>query len=119
PAPGALPWGEAGEPPTAAFRVPAHDELRRLLERLGEPLVSTSVNRSGEPPLRSAIEIERVFGADLDGILAESEREAAMTAASTLADATVWPPRLLRQGTFDLHAALARWRDSQQGARFK
>jgi L-threonylcarbamoyladenylate synthase len=40
---------------SVALRVPADSRLRLLLERLGRPLYSTSVNRSGQPALwRSA-----------------------------------------------------------------
>lgn len=44
-----------------AVRVPAHEELRLLIRRVGEPLVSTSVNRAGEEPLRWISAIRKAF----------------------------------------------------------
>ncbi len=44
-----------------AFRIPADPVLRAFLLYLGEPLSGTSLNRSGDPPLRSLEEIRRVF----------------------------------------------------------
>ncbi len=46
---------------TLAFRVPASASLRRIISRLGEPLVSTSLNRSGMQPLGSPREIPANF----------------------------------------------------------
>jgi len=44
-----------------AFRIPEDPLLREFLVYLGEPLSGTSLNRSGEPPLRSLEEIRMVF----------------------------------------------------------
>ncbi len=106
----ALPWGEALESgPTAAFRVPAHPRLRRLLAKLGAPLVSTSVNKSGAEPLRSAAAIAGVFGSEDDLWLFRDRglEKCAEALGSTVADMTVWPPQVLRRGRFDVAAALS------------
>ena len=46
-----------------AFRVTSHPIARELSESLGKPLVSTSANEAGKPPMYSAQEIIRVFEA--------------------------------------------------------
>ncbi|WP_235041335.1 L-threonylcarbamoyladenylate synthase [Vreelandella profundi] len=45
-----------------ALRVTAHPVMKALCEAFGGPLVSTSANRSGEPPAMSAAEITGIFG---------------------------------------------------------
>ena len=45
-----------------AVRVPAHAAARDVCYLLGTPLVSTSCNRSGKRPCRSAREVRRQFG---------------------------------------------------------
>lgn len=39
------------ESETVGIRIPKHDFTRKLLQKIQEPLVATSVNTSGEPPL--------------------------------------------------------------------
>ncbi len=105
-----VPWGEVRNGvPTAAYRVPAHPALRGLLAAVGEPVVSTSVNRSGQAPLLDAESIQREFGAEVAAIVIDPGLERRPAQASTLGDFTAWPPRTLRPGAFDLDAALAAW----------
>jgi len=83
---------------TVAFRVPDLEPLRELIDELGEPVVSTSANRSGESPLHRLEEIERVFGPHVD-LLVASRREA-QDLPSTIVDFTQQEPRLIRQGSY-------------------
>lgn len=50
---------------TAGARLPAHEFTRDVIAACGEPLWLSSVNRTGEPPLRDASAIERQFGEHL------------------------------------------------------
>lgn len=92
----ALPAAAGGS--TLAFRIPAHDELRKMLSRLGFALTATSANRAGAEPI--------VDPADLDALLAGH-------------DAIVWdegelpggPPSTLVEKT-----ASGRWQVLRQGA---
>ena len=105
----AQPWGETVESgATAAFRVPAHPRVRALLAKLGAPVLSTSVNRTGRAVRRREAEIEAVFGSETDlWFCRDRGLEArAPGPGSTLVDCTSWPPRLLRRGLFDLDASL-------------
>ncbi|HEX7079792.1 MAG TPA: L-threonylcarbamoyladenylate synthase [Gammaproteobacteria bacterium] len=54
---------------TVAVRLTAHSISRALCCRAGSALVSTSANRSGRPPLRSALAVRRALGAELDDVL--------------------------------------------------
>jgi len=108
----ALGWGETVESgATAAFRIPAHPRLRQLLATIGAPIVSTSVNRSGSPPLQNEVEIRAEFGAadDLWFFRDRGLETRAPGRGSSVVDLRNWPPRLLRAGAFDLDAALAEW----------
>jgi L-threonylcarbamoyladenylate synthase len=46
-----------------AVRVPAHPLPRALCREAGRALVSTSANRSGQQPARTALEVRRKLGA--------------------------------------------------------
>lgn len=88
--------------PTVAVRVPALDPLRRLIDAVGEPIVSTSVNRAGEEPLQDAHAIRREFGAEVDLIVAG---EIPGGASSTLVDACGRTPKVIREGAYAWAAA--------------
>jgi len=83
--------------PTVAVRVPALAPLRALIERIGEPIVSTSVNRSGSEPLADAHEIRREMGDEVDvivGGLSDGHL------ASTIVDLSGKSPRVVRRGSY-------------------
>ncbi len=65
PASSACPPLLTGGRPTIAVRVTAHAGAARLCRRLGMALVSTSANKSGQPPATSAAECRRIFGAQV------------------------------------------------------
>jgi L-threonylcarbamoyladenylate synthase len=80
-----------------AVRLPAHAALAALLERLG-PVTGTSANRSGDSPCYRADAVEEVLGGELDVIVDGGTTPGGL--ASTLLDATVDPPRVLRAGAY-------------------
>lgn len=55
---------------TIAVRVSDHPIVRRLSLRCGSALVSTSANFAGRAPARSALEVRRRLGRDIDFVLA-------------------------------------------------
>ena len=65
-----VPAALTGGRSTVAVRVTAHEIARRLCERVGSALVSTSANVSGRPPLCTALAVRRVLGRDVDFVLA-------------------------------------------------
>lgn len=58
-----------GEHDTLAVRVTAHPLAAALCRAFGGPLVSTSANRAGRPPAKSALAVRREFADDLDLIV--------------------------------------------------
>ncbi len=58
-----------GRHPRVGVRVTDHATAAELCRRAGTALVSTSVNRHGEPPLRDAHAVVREFGDKLDAVV--------------------------------------------------
>ncbi len=84
------------------LRMPAHVALRDLLARIG-PVTGTSFNRTGEPPCLDPEEAVRLMPGEID-VFVDGGRTAGGL-PSTLLDATVDPPRVLREGAFPWPAA--------------
>ena len=85
---------------TVGVRVPGHAVALGLVRAAGRPVTAPSANPSGAPPPTLAAEVARLFPGTLDLIL-----DGGATAGgegSTVADCTVWPPRILRQGPIRL-----------------
>ncbi len=80
-----------------AVRVPGYNELCSLITLVGEPLVSTSVNITGQPQLTRIEEIRKAFPG-IDAYLSRPGRKS--TVASTIVDFTVQPPCLIRSGRY-------------------
>lgn len=68
PAPAAPRWLR-GDHASLAIRVSAHPGVQALCRAWGGALVSTSANRSGEPPLAGPAALREAFGDALAGIL--------------------------------------------------
>ena len=64
-----IPFWLTGGRETLAVRVTGHALSRRLCESAASPLISTSANRSGRPPLRRALQVRREFGTSVDYVL--------------------------------------------------
>lgn len=85
---------------TTGIRVPDNKFLQEILGKTGAPVISSSVNLSGMPAMNDIKEIIAVFEDKVDlivdgGTLPES-------APSTIADITVNPFRILRQGAMEI-----------------
>ena len=70
PAAPALPFWLSGGRSTLAVRVTAHPIASALCRELGMALVSTSANRSGRPPARTALAVRTQLGDGVDEIVA-------------------------------------------------
>jgi L-threonylcarbamoyladenylate synthase len=79
---------------TIAARIPDLAWLRALLARTG-PLVSTSANGAGEPPIKSPDALPHGMQEALDAVLDQGSREGK---PSTIVDFTGSEPRLIREG---------------------
>ncbi|HEV7905529.1 MAG TPA: L-threonylcarbamoyladenylate synthase [Pyrinomonadaceae bacterium] len=81
---------------TIGLRLPDDEAVRALVRACGGALTATSANLAGEPPARTAEEVERAFPAGLalivDGGATHTE------APSTVLDVAQDEPRLIREG---------------------
>jgi len=87
---------EAGNGGTGALRVPQDSFLLEILSLLGKPLVSTSVNRSGNPAMNNISEIIKNFEKSVDLIIDGGDMRESVP--STIVDLTTKPYRIIRQG---------------------
>ena len=81
---------------TQAFRCPADEWLRSVVAEAGDAIYSTSVNRSGTPPLTDIEVICREFEVSVALIVDDGNLEGL---PSTLVDLSSGTPRVLRQGS--------------------
>jgi L-threonylcarbamoyladenylate synthase len=80
-----------------AVRLPAAAKLRTFLSAVGA-LTGTSVNRSGSPPIERPDTVETLFRRDIDVLVDGGVTPGGKP--STIVDATVDPPAVLRAGAF-------------------
>ncbi len=107
PAAASLPPMLTGGTGTIGIRLPPVPDLCALLGFIG-PLTGTSANRSAEPPLDRAEDVQRLLGDAIDLILDGGHTPGGLS--STVVD-VCGQPRLLRAGvlpTEEIRAALAR-----------
>src|ERR671936_581329 len=91
-----IPIDDPAAPAAAsALRVPAQEPLRRVLARTG-PLVTSSANRSGEPPASDAATVRAALGAGLALLLDGGALPP--SAPSTVVDMSGRQPTILRHG---------------------
>ena len=77
-------------------RLPDDEDVRSLVRACGGALTATSANVSGQPPARTAKEVENYFPEGIDLIIDGGEVTA--TQPSTVLDLTGPKPRLEREG---------------------
>jgi tRNA threonylcarbamoyl adenosine modification protein (Sua5/YciO/YrdC/YwlC family) len=80
---------------TVGLRIPDHAFCRELSRLVGEPIITTSCNRTGEAPLQTAWEIEEELGHALDLVVDCGQPSGV---GSTILDLTGDEPVLLREG---------------------
>lgn len=77
---------------TIAVRVTAHADAARLCRSLGMALVSTSANKSGRKPAKTAAECRRIFGAQVRVIGGRIGRRRRPSTLIDLATGTILRP---------------------------
>jgi len=82
---------------TIAVRIPQNDFCLNLLKEISRPLISTSVNISGEDPINHIDLIVDSFAQYVDAIFFQSE--STETKSSTIIDLTSKQPKLIREGS--------------------
>lgn len=84
-----------------AVRIPNHPVCEALIQNLGNPLIGTSANVSGQPAALTAEEVEQQFGGKIDLIINGGQCPGGKE--STIVDITLEPPVVLRQGLIPSH----------------
>ncbi|HXZ94363.1 MAG TPA: L-threonylcarbamoyladenylate synthase [Dehalococcoidia bacterium] len=87
--------------PTIAVRIPNHPVCQALIQHLGNPLIGTSANISGQPAALSAEEVEQQLEGKVDLIINGGKCPGGKE--STIVDVTHEPPVILRQGIIPSH----------------
>jgi L-threonylcarbamoyladenylate synthase len=82
--------------PTIAVRVPNHPVCVALIQRLGNPIIGTSANVSGQPAALTAEEVEQQLGGKIDFVINGGKCSGGKE--STVVDVTHESPIILRQG---------------------
>jgi L-threonylcarbamoyladenylate synthase len=85
---------------TIAVRIPQNDFCLKLLKEISRPLISTSVNRSGENPLNQIDQIVNDYLQEVDAIFFNAETTEHKS--STIIDLTSKQPKLIREGSINL-----------------
>jgi tRNA threonylcarbamoyl adenosine modification protein (Sua5/YciO/YrdC/YwlC family) len=94
-----LPDGVIGRGRGLGVRIPDHPVALALAAGFGGPIITTSVNRTGEPPLTDPFQIKRAFDREVDLMLSAGEIAGR---ASTVVSFMSRPPRVIRQGAGSL-----------------
>lgn len=81
---------------TIAVRVPNHPVCLALIQHLGNPIIGTSANISGQPTALTAEEVGQQLGGKIDFVINGGKCPGGKE--STVVDATREPPIILRQG---------------------
>lgn len=85
---------------TVAFRCPGDVWLRKIIEKCGAPIFSTSVNRSGQPVLDTSTNICSEFENEVDLIIDDGDKKGALP--STLVAIENGRVKVLRQGSVEI-----------------
>jgi len=87
--------------PTIAVRVPNHPVCLALIQHLGNPLIGTSANISGQPAALTAEEVGQQLGGKIDFVIDGGKCPGGKE--STVVDVTHEAPVILRQGIIPSH----------------
>ena len=90
-------------------RLPDDADVRSLVRECGGALTATSANISGQPPARTAKEVENYFPAEIDLII--DGGEAVATQPSTVLALNGPEPRLIREGVLKREMFADLWLD--------
>lgn len=90
---------------TIAFRCPGDAWLRKIIEETGDPLYSTSVNRSGNPVLDSEKAIVSEFEKDAEIIVLDGDKKNALPSTIVAVNEN-GEVKVLRQGAVKIETVL-------------
>ena len=100
-----------------AFRIPQSKSLRNFIESYKLPLISTSINKSGEPPLKDFKQIDFSFGEDIDFYLSIPESEILKESPSTIVKFRDNELELIREGIISFSIIKREFEKLQQNSK--
>ena len=103
---------------TIGVRVPNHPLAIEVIEKAGGAVACTSANSSGEPPARSADDVERALGDRLDIIL-DGGVTPGGTPSTVLRVTRTGSLQLLRDGAIPIEHIRRTWRELRAGRRLR
>ena len=92
----AVPAGLTGGSGKIGIRLPAHPIAKALTKEWGGPMTGTSANLTGCPAVSSVADLDPHVQAQVDLVI--DAGDLAGGSGSTILDATIWPPKLIREG---------------------
>lgn len=92
---------------TIGLRMPDNLATCALIKALGQPLATTSANRSGQAPARSFAALDPALALRVAALLADDDDSGKSGIASTVVDCTQSSPRIIRTGALSSDAVLA------------
>jgi L-threonylcarbamoyladenylate synthase len=95
--------------PTIAVRVPDHPVCLALIKGLGNPLIGTSANISGQPAGSTAEEVDEQLKGKIDLVINGGKCPGGKE--STVVDVTHEPPTILREGIIPSHEISRAYRE--------
>lgn len=101
---------------TIAVRIPAHPVCLALIRRLGNPVIGTSANPSGQPSVLSADDVARQLGSKIDLVINGGSCPGGRE--STVVDVSGQAPTVLREGIIpsdQIHKACQEYTESNEG----
>jgi L-threonylcarbamoyladenylate synthase len=87
--------------PTIAVRIPDHPVCQAIIQHLGNPIIGTSANVSGQPAALTAEEVGQQLGDKIDLVINGGKCPGGKE--STVVDVTPGTPVILRQGIIPSH----------------
>ena len=99
-----IPYEATGGLETAALRMPAHKTAIQLILESGVPIAAPSSNLSGKPSATDAFHVQNDLFGKIDMILDGGPSQIGLE--STVADISVYPPKILRPGAVTMEMLL-------------
>lgn len=85
---------------TIGIRMPSHPVTFGLVRAAGFPVTAPSANLSGQEPPTTSAEVQQALDGEIDLILDGGPTKGGLP--STILDATVSPPRVIREGALEI-----------------
>lgn len=97
---------------TIGFRIPNHTFCLKLLSAIKMPLISTSINRSGQEPLNEYSQIAQEFTDEVDALFYSVKKQ--FTRVSTVISLASGQLELVREGRVHFNEIITKFEDTRK-----